>query len=147
MTIKKIFIIMLSFIVLFWKKKILIGPNSQGVICPGKSKLGIIPNNVCIRGHVGVISRSGSLTYEISKHLSDSKLGQSTVIGIGGDPIPGTNFIDVLALFEKDPQTEIIVMVGEIGGTAEDEAAERALKPPAGIQRVQGHKKRDIYKK
>jgi succinyl-CoA synthetase alpha subunit len=102
----------------------LIGPNCPGLISPGKAKLGIMPAEVFQPGPVGVVSRSGTLTYEIAAQLSRVGLGQSTVVGIGGDPIVGSSFIDILKLFEEDPETELVVLVGEIGGRDEEEAAE-----------------------
>ena len=102
----------------------IIGPNCPGIAAPGRAKVGIIPNVVFRPGRVGVISRSGTLTYEIVSGIKDHGLGQSTCIGLGGDPVVGTSFVDALPLFEADPDTDVLVMVGEIGGTAEEDGAE-----------------------
>jgi succinyl-CoA synthetase alpha subunit len=115
------------------KRVRLVGPNCPGLLTPGESKVGIIPGDIAIPGNVGVVSRSGTLTYEVLYALKLAGMGASTCVGIGGDPINGTNFIDVLELFEHDPRTEKVVMIGEIGGTDEEKAAEyiesRMTKP------------------
>jgi succinyl-CoA synthetase alpha subunit len=115
----------------------LLGPNCPGLISPGQSKVGIIPGRICTPGNVGLVSRSGTLTYEVVFQMTRAKIGQTTCVGIGGDPINGTNFIDCLDAFEKDPLTEAVVMIGEIGGTDEQEAAkfvrEKVKKPVVGF--------------
>ncbi|MEA2724882.1 MAG: succinyl-CoA synthetase alpha subunit [Gemmatimonadales bacterium] len=115
----------------------LIGPNCPGLITPGESKVGIIPGNICAPGRVGLVSRSGTLTYEVVNHLTRSDIGQSTCVGIGGDPIIGTDFIDCLRAFQEDPGTDAIVVIGEIGGTDEQNAAafvkQKVTKPVIGF--------------
>jgi len=111
-----------------YKDAVLIGPNCPGIASPGKSKVGILPGSIFLEGNVGVASRSGTLTYEIVNSLKEKNIGQSTCVGLGGDPIIGTTFIDALNAFEADKETKAIVLVGEIGGTAEEDAAEHIKK-------------------
>ncbi|HEX5147383.1 MAG TPA: succinate--CoA ligase subunit alpha [Conexibacter sp.] len=106
----------------------LVGPNCPGILSPGKASVGIIPASFFKQGNVGVVSRSGTLTYQIGNELAQRGFGNSSIVGIGGDPVPGSSFIDVIGLFEADPETELIVMSGEIGGSAEEEAAEHIEK-------------------
>lgn len=106
----------------------LVGPNCPGLLTPGESKVGIIPGNIAIPGNIGVVSRSGTLTYEVLYALKEKGMGSSTCVGIGGDPINGTNFIDVLELFEDDPETDAVVLIGEIGGSDEEKAADYISK-------------------
>ncbi len=115
----------------------LVGPNCPGILTPGEAKVGIIPGDIAIPGNVGIVSRSGTLTYEVLYALKISNMGVSTCLGIGGDPINGTNFLDALAMFEEDPRTEMVVLIGEIGGSDEEKAAEfiadRMTKPVVGF--------------
>jgi succinyl-CoA synthetase alpha subunit len=119
------------------KKVRLVGPNCPGLLTPGEAKVGIIPGNIAIPGNIGVVSRSGTLTYEVLYAMKNLGLGASTCVGIGGDPVNGTNFLDVLEMFEHDPKTEKVIMIGEIGGSEEEKAAQyignKMTKPVAGF--------------
>jgi succinyl-CoA synthetase alpha subunit len=121
---------------LMGKPPVLVGPNCPGLISPGKANLGIIPHEICVEGPVGLVSRSGTLTYQVMNELTQAGVGQSTCVGIGGDPVIGSRFVDILGRFEEDPETEVVILIGEIGGADEEQAAgfisERMTKPVVG---------------
>jgi succinyl-CoA synthetase alpha subunit len=121
---------------LMGKPHVLVGPNSPGLISPGKANLGIIPHEICMEGPVGLVSRSGTLTYQVMNELTQAAVGQSTCVGIGGDPVTGSRFVDILGRFEEDPETDVVILIGEIGGADEEQAAgfisERMTKPVVG---------------